>query len=266
MRGIIASARYNSSGGSAPVNLTAPVVSGAASVGDTATTTNGTWTNSPTSYAYQWQELIASVWTDISGETANTYLTDHAGTFRCEVTASNAHGPSTAPANSNSVTVTSGSALIWGRDNIVNGGGPNSTDRMWVAKYVKSNSGAITTIHANFVNPHGVGNTAKVVAMADNAGVPGSVLWVSGATAIPAGTSSLTFSLPGDVSGTTPAGTYWLGVVSSDYQGYTASDVASGITTALISVFNFASPPATCPAPATTYSDQGVGVWCDYIG
>ncbi len=37
-----------------PVNTSLPAVSGAAVAGDTATTTAGSWTNSPTSYEYRW--------------------------------------------------------------------------------------------------------------------------------------------------------------------------------------------------------------------
>ena len=40
---------------SAPVNTVAPVISGTTTLGSVLTTTNGTWTNSPTSYTYQWK-------------------------------------------------------------------------------------------------------------------------------------------------------------------------------------------------------------------
>ena len=37
-----------------PVNTVAPVASGSNTSGSTVTVTTGTWTNSPTSYGYQW--------------------------------------------------------------------------------------------------------------------------------------------------------------------------------------------------------------------
>jgi hypothetical protein len=37
-----------------PVNSALPVISGTAQEGQTLTTTNATWTQAPTSYAYQW--------------------------------------------------------------------------------------------------------------------------------------------------------------------------------------------------------------------
>lgn len=77
-----------------PVNTAAPTVSGAAFVGDTATATTGTWTHSPTGYAYQWQVDPGTGWEDVPGETASTFEVDAAGEYRVEVVASNAAGDS----------------------------------------------------------------------------------------------------------------------------------------------------------------------------
>ena len=50
----------------APLNTVAPVISGTASVGQTLTvTSDGTWTNTPTSYTYQWRRAGVA----ITGET-----------------------------------------------------------------------------------------------------------------------------------------------------------------------------------------------------
>ena len=75
-----------------PVNTSSPVVSGAVVPGDDATTTNGTWTQSPTAYEYKWQEFLDPTWTDVSGETANTYEDMPLGEFRSAVRAENSAG------------------------------------------------------------------------------------------------------------------------------------------------------------------------------
>jgi hypothetical protein len=78
----------------APVSQTAPAISGTAVRGDTLTCSNGTWTNSPTSFAYQWLRNG----TAIPGATNATYTLVEAdvGTqITCRVTASNAGGSNT---------------------------------------------------------------------------------------------------------------------------------------------------------------------------
>ena len=59
-----------------PVNVVAPAISGTAAVGETLTAASGTWSGSPTSYAYQWvrcNEQPSLPCGDIPGATAATY-------------------------------------------------------------------------------------------------------------------------------------------------------------------------------------------------
>ena len=84
----------------APVNTVAPVISGTMVVGQTLTTTNGTWTNSPISFTYKWYKGI----TAIVGATSSTYILVQAdaGTttaIKCEVTAINLGGSTAADSN-----------------------------------------------------------------------------------------------------------------------------------------------------------------------
>jgi len=85
---------------SLPVNTVAPAVTGTASVGQTLTTTNGTWTGAPApTFTYQWQRNTV----DISGATSSTYVLDFpdAGkAIRCVVTATNSLGAVSANSNS----------------------------------------------------------------------------------------------------------------------------------------------------------------------
>ena len=85
---------------SAPINTVAPAVTGTATVGQTLSSTTGTWTGAPApTFTYQWQRVT----TDISGATSSTYVlvaADYANTIRCVVTATNV--VSAISANSNS--------------------------------------------------------------------------------------------------------------------------------------------------------------------
>src|SRR5690606_34612179 len=78
-----------------PVNTALPAISpSVAYEGTVLTASAGTWTNTPTGYAYQWYRDAAP----ISGATSAQY-TLPAGSggaeMRCDVTASNAAGPGT---------------------------------------------------------------------------------------------------------------------------------------------------------------------------
>ncbi len=92
-----------------PVNSVPPVISGTAQVGQTLSSSTGTWSGSPTSYAYQWSRCNSTGGScvDIGGATNPSYLlvaADLGATLRVRVTASNATGPG--------VAVTSGQSAV----------------------------------------------------------------------------------------------------------------------------------------------------------
>lgn len=107
--------------GTKPLNLTAPTVSGTYEF----TSTNGTWTGSPTSYTYQWQMSTngTSGWSNINGATSSTYKAleaDEGKYVRIGVIATNSNGPSAIVYSnaSGQITIPSGplqfgTALMW---------------------------------------------------------------------------------------------------------------------------------------------------------
>ena len=95
---------------SPPVNITTPSVTPtSAAAGSTFSCSTGGWTNSPTSYSYQWQyfEGGAFGWVNISGQTSSTFnSTGYGGlSIRCIVTATNSGGSTQATSNQATVTV-----------------------------------------------------------------------------------------------------------------------------------------------------------------
>jgi hypothetical protein len=59
----------------APFNTALPAITGTLKIGSTQTVSTGTWSNTPTSYGYQWQKSSDGIsWINLSGETANTYV------------------------------------------------------------------------------------------------------------------------------------------------------------------------------------------------
>ena len=87
----------------APVNITAPVISGLTVAGSLLTSTTGVWSGDPVpTYAYQWK--MDGI--DIGGEVNSTYTSvagDAGKTATCEVTGSNSEG--SVAAISNGITV-----------------------------------------------------------------------------------------------------------------------------------------------------------------
>lgn len=84
-----------------PSNSAVPTISGTEQVGFSLSSTTGTWTNSPSSYSYQWQTSAngTSGWSNISGATSSSYLltaTEANQYVRCAVTATNSGGSSSA--------------------------------------------------------------------------------------------------------------------------------------------------------------------------
>ena len=84
-----------------PQNTTAPSISGTPKEGSTQTADNGTWSNSPTSYAYQWQRCASDGAScgDITAASNKTYTPtsgDVGHTLRVVVTAANTDGKASA--------------------------------------------------------------------------------------------------------------------------------------------------------------------------
>lgn len=105
----------SSASAAAPANTTPPNVSGTAKVGSTLTVSNGTWSNSPTSYTYQWQRCSSTTsCTDIANAVGQSYVVRNAdGGFRirADVTATNADGQATVHSNMTSIVAATGAPV-----------------------------------------------------------------------------------------------------------------------------------------------------------
>lgn len=91
----------SSTSSAAPKNTSLPTISGTPKVGQELKASPGTWTGSPTGYAYQWQRCNVDVvlCTSVAGATGSTYgvrLGDLGYRLRVVVTARNAKGSGTA--------------------------------------------------------------------------------------------------------------------------------------------------------------------------
>jgi hypothetical protein len=77
------------------------VISGTTTVGQTLSSTSGTWPSTSSGYSYQWQESAdaGTTWTNISGAVANSYTLvagDTGYAIRVQVSLTNTTGTSAA--------------------------------------------------------------------------------------------------------------------------------------------------------------------------
>jgi hypothetical protein len=101
------------SSGSAPTSMSPPAISGTAQQGDVLTSSAGSWSGSPASYAYQWQDcdIAGSNCANIGGATSASYSLvagDVGHTMRAVVTASNSSGSTSATSAQTGVVAGSG--------------------------------------------------------------------------------------------------------------------------------------------------------------
>jgi len=100
----------------APSNTAAPTISGTPQIGQTLTTTNGTWNSSTTAtYSYQWErcDTAGNNCAAISGATKQTYTVandDVNHTLRAVVTGTNSSGSSSATSAQTAIVGQSGPA------------------------------------------------------------------------------------------------------------------------------------------------------------
>jgi hypothetical protein len=107
----------------APVNTALPTISGTAAVGQTLTASDGTWTNAPTSYAYQWLRCNGggNSCVGVANGTQKTYTlvgADAGHTMRVRVTATNADGSASAESDKTATVAAASSSAA-----------PKNTDR-----------------------------------------------------------------------------------------------------------------------------------------
>jgi hypothetical protein len=101
---LLALALANVATAAPPTNSTLPSITGTPRVGETLTAQNGTWTNNPTAFQYQWQRCdgAGASCANVAGAVEKTYLVtaaDVGRTLRVRVLAVNADGATAARSN-----------------------------------------------------------------------------------------------------------------------------------------------------------------------
>lgn len=197
--------------GQEPTNTAPPTISGTAKDGQTLTASNGSWTNNPTSFSYQWRRCNTSG-ADCNGvggdrQTYGLDQRDVGSTIRVDVKARNAFGGNTAtsaatavvaprgPLPANTVPPVISGIAREGQTLIASGGswtnGPTRFAYRWLrCDGAGNNCGAVGSAQAQRLTSADIGHRMRVTVWAANQ-------YGTGGAATSAPTAVVASSLPG---------------------------------------------------------------------
>ncbi|HET7449750.1 MAG TPA: invasin domain 3-containing protein, partial [Gaiellaceae bacterium] len=217
-----------------PYNQAAPTTSGTVAVGQTLTAATGTWSNSPTSYAYQWVrcDSAGANCTAIAGATASTYVltsSDSGSTIRVQVTGVNALGTGQTAQSAQTVLVPSpdGSGTLTTPTSSVTAGSTGNTITFtYTAATGGLSSGKVQlTIPTGWTAPSlTTSNAGYTTASTGTVGVAGQVVTVTGVTLAGGATMTITYGSkasggPGATAYTTAGAQTWSAAEASTSGG-----------------------------------------------
>jgi iron transport multicopper oxidase len=218
-----------------PSNTVLPTITGAAQQGQVLTAHNGSWTNEPTSFAYQWQrcDTTGATCSPIAEAMAQTYTltpADVGSTLRVTVTAKNAGG-SSEPASSAQTAVVQKPIVTFGKTSVGASSDKFLADRKRVSRYALTSAGSVTKLSIYLAPTSTTGQQAlKGLIYADSSNAPGALLGTSEQLTYKntnsAGWYDLVFSSPVKLA----VGNYWIGVITgatSNVAGFRYDSVAA---------------------------------------
>jgi thermitase len=249
---------------SRPANTTPPTIAGTAQVGQTLTAGSGSWSESPSGYAYQWQrcDSAGANCAALSGATAQTYTlgaSDLNTTVRVSVTASNAAGPSAAASSSQTALVQPipQGVATFGKTNVGSSSDTYAADRKRVNRYALTTAGSVSKLSIYLTSAASSGQQLlQGVVYADSAGKPAALLGSSEALTFKAksaaGWYDLKFSAPLKLA----AGEYWIGVITGASGGVAGFRYDSVAGSRDYNANSFSAGPSTAFGSVSTDAEQ----------
>ncbi len=216
---------------SPPANTAPPTIVGPTSLGQVLTAANGTWSNGPTGFVYQWQRCNSggANCAAIGGATDPTYMLvsgDVGNTIRVVVTATNEVGSGSATSVQTAVVLaaptTLGKTAVGALTHALGGGYLEVSGR-----YTQDSAQPVSLLSA-YLQGGGSVTGMRAVIYADSGNRPGAFVAVSQPVTIAAGQSAGWVDFPLSGSPTLPAGEYWLGLWASNTSALGFYDGVSG--------------------------------------
>ena len=140
------------------------------------------------------------------------------------------------------------------------GAAPADPDRCWVSKFTSGAAGTMVQGTVCFTAGTAAGTSGKFVVLSASAGEPDAVLAVSGAVSIPAGASTVTFTLGGEA--VAAATDYYLGIVTNSFEAVIDEAASAGAYAKRLAngTFSYSTPPGTWPGTDGSYTDNSPSV------
>jgi hypothetical protein len=199
-----------------PVNTGLPTITGTAQQGQTLTEHKGSWTNSPTSFAFQWLQCdgLGNGCLPIAGTNTQTYVpvaADLGHTIRVQEEAHN-EGGTAAPATSSATAVVT---ATFGKTNVGASTDVFLAGRKRVNRYALAGGGSVTKLSIYLAPTATAGEELiKGIIYSDSGGAPSALLGVTEqltfAQSNAAGWYDMKFASPVKLA----AGNYWIGVIT----------------------------------------------------
>jgi len=254
---------------SPPTNTAPPTITGTAQQGQTLTEHHGSWTNSPTSYAYQWLQCdaLGNGCLPISGATGQTYLPaapDVGHTIAVQETASNAGG-SGGPATSSATAVVQQGSVTFGKTNVGASSDTFSSNRKRVNRYALPTAGSVIKLTIYLVPTSTSGQQPlKGLIYSDSSGAPSALLGVSEALTFKSTNSAGWYDLVFASRVKVGAGNYWIGVIAGATGGVAGFRYDKAPASRDYNVNTYASGPSNPFGSVTTDAKQ-TSLYATYV-
>jgi len=252
----------------APMSSLAPAITGQAQQGQTLNAQVGSWTNQPTSFAYQWQrcDSAGAVCSPVLAATAPSYTlggADVGFTMRVAVSAANLGGTS-APAMSAQSAVVTPAATTFGKSGVGAFSDSFAAERKRVSRYPLNTAGSVGSLSIYLAPTATPGQQVlKGVIYADSSGAPGALLeateQLTFASSSPAGRYEMGFPSPLKLA----PGTYWIGVISGGASSVTGFRWNSVSGARALNSNSYSSGPSN-PFGAATIDSEQMSVYATY--
>jgi subtilisin family serine protease len=251
----------------APVNTTAPSISGSAQQGQTLTASNGVWQNNPTSFAYVWRRCSSggASCTAISGATQQTYALapgDVGSTIRVDVTATNGSGSTTATSAVTSTVTPSG--LTFGKATIGASTDAGTADWKRVCTFALGQDASVSKLTIYLARYSSGQQVLRGVIYADSGGAPGALLATSSEVTFGSSATAGWYDLPFSIPVALSAGTYWIGLIDGATTNVIALRYDSVTASSAVAPDTYADGPSDPFGTPSRYDAEQLSIYATY--